>query len=84
MKLRWDTAWIEHNNNTNNIDLPHTVASNMGKVSHALTHSATAAVHKTGCVSVQRRCVSEERCVAAEGGVSERCTSELCVSETVR
>ena len=24
-------------------DLPHTVASNMGKVSHALTHSATAA-----------------------------------------
>ena len=25
-------------------DLPHTVASNMGKVSHALTHSATAAV----------------------------------------
>ena len=28
-------------------DLPHTVASNMGKVSHALTHSATAAV--SGC-----------------------------------
>ena len=25
-------------------DLPHAVASNMGKVSHALTHSATAAV----------------------------------------
>ena len=25
-------------------DLPHTVASNMGNVSHALTHSATAAV----------------------------------------
>ena len=25
-------------------DLPHTVASNMGKVSHNLTHSATAAV----------------------------------------
>ena len=25
-------------------DLPHTVASNMDKVSHALTHSATAAV----------------------------------------
>ena len=25
-------------------DLPHTVASNMVKVSHALTHSATAAV----------------------------------------
>ena len=25
-------------------DLPHTVASNMGKVSYALTHSATAAV----------------------------------------
>ena len=25
-------------------DLPHTVASNMGKVSHAITHSATAAV----------------------------------------
>ena len=25
-------------------DLPHTVASNMGKVSHALNHSATAAV----------------------------------------
>ena len=26
-------------------DLPHTVASNMGKVSDALTHSATAAVN---------------------------------------
>ena len=25
-------------------DIPHTVASNMGKVSHALTHSATATV----------------------------------------
>ena len=25
-------------------DLPHTVASNMGKVSHALNHSATEAV----------------------------------------
>ena len=30
-------------------DLPHTVASNMGKVSHALTHSATA-VHVDTCM----------------------------------
>ena len=28
-------------------DLPHTVASNMAKVSHALNHSATAAVNLT-------------------------------------
>ena len=33
-------------------DLPHTIASNMGKVSHALTHSATAAV-KYACVLLQ-------------------------------
>ena len=32
-------------------DLPHTVASNMGKVSHALTHSATAAV---SCINIQK------------------------------
>ena len=29
-------------------DLPHTIASNMGKVSHALNHSATAAVKGVG------------------------------------
>ena len=31
-------------------DLPHTIASNMGKVSHALTYSATAAVFATAAV----------------------------------
>ena len=30
-------------------NLPHTVASNMGKVSHALNHSVTAAVHMDMC-----------------------------------
>ena len=43
-------------------DLPHTVASNMGKVSHALTHSAKAAVDSvihTYSISNMRKIIIE-------------------------
>ena len=44
-------------------DLPHTIASNMGKVSYALTHSATAAVGSPA-KEIVIRCACNYLCVA--------------------
>ena len=44
-------------------ELPHTVASNMGKVSYALTHSATAAVDELALISGDVMCGAISRII---------------------